>query len=82
MWLWHQIVLLQHVVLGELFYTVVLESVDYKFSCFCRGLFEDSGLHECDALSLGERVGMGIPQERIAFIHSFIHYSRFLTKWI
>lgn len=74
MWLRHHILLLfQHVVLGELFYAVVLEPIDYKFSCFCRGLFEDSGLHECDTLSSGEWVAMDVPQERIAFIHSFIH---------
>jgi hypothetical protein len=62
MWLRHHILLLQHVVLGELFYTVLgelfytvlVELIDYKFSCFCRDLFEDSGFHECDTLSLGE----------------------------
>jgi hypothetical protein len=32
--LWHHILLLQHVVLGELIYVVVLEPTDCKFSCF------------------------------------------------
>jgi len=38
-----------NVVLGKLFYAVVLEPTDCRFSCFCRGLFGDSGFHECDA---------------------------------
>ena len=73
MWLWHHFLLLKQVVLGKLFYAVVLGPTACKFSCLYWGLFEDSCLLECDNFSLGEWEAIVIPHECITFIHSFIH---------